>query len=126
MMSQRETGEPAQEQISPAYGSYEGSQEYPRQQEEISYQPPLEAASASYEQPLREGTAGKVYSPSFNKTLIHLLWFVVAMVALAVFAVICLIFVGGTAGWISFCAAGFVIMVIVATALGTASPEKAK
>ena len=95
-----------EERVAP-YGGYEGDQEYARQHDETSY-----------EQPLREGVGGKVYPPlGDNKNMLRLLWFVVAMVTLLAFAVICLIFVGGTAGWISFCAASLVILVIAGTAI---------
>ena len=74
----------------------------------------------SYEYPLREGPGGKVYPPlSDNKNMLRLVWFLVAMVALLAFAVVCLVIVGGTAGWISFCAASFTIMVIASTAIST-------
>ncbi len=107
MTPQREASEPMYEQASPTYGGYEGGQEYARQHEE-----------PAYEQPLREGLGGKVY-PELrdNKNMQRLLWFVVAMVALLAFAVVCLVFVGGTAGWISFVAASFTIMVITASAI---------
>ena len=72
------------------------------------------------EQPLREEPGGKVYPPlSDNKNMLRLLWFGVVMVALLVFAVICLVIVGGTTGWISFIAAAFTIMLIASTAIST-------
>ncbi len=73
----------------------------------------------SYEYPLREGPGEKVYPLSDNKNMLRLVWFLVAMVALLAFAVVCLVIVGGTAGWISFCAASFTIMVIASTAIST-------
>ena len=108
MMSQRETSESIiDEQANSTYGRYEGDQEYTRQHNETSY-----------EQPLREGLGGKVYAPlNDNKNMFRLLWFVVAMVALLAFVVVCLVIVGGTAGWISFCAASLTIMVIAGTAI---------
>jgi hypothetical protein len=51
--------------------------------------------------------------------MLRLIWFGVAMVALLAFAVICLVIVGGTSGWISFIAASFTIMVIASTAIST-------
>jgi hypothetical protein len=109
MIPQREASESIYEQASSPYGSYQGGQQDARQQEVISY-----------EQPLREGPAGKVYpSLSDNKNMLRLIWFVVAMVALLAFAFVCLVIVGGTAGWISFCAASFTIMVVASTAIST-------
>lgn len=76
------------------------------------------ASESRYEQPVREEPGGKGYPPvSDNKNMLHLLWFGVAMVALLAFAVICLVIVGGTPGWISFIAASFTIMVIASTAI---------
>jgi hypothetical protein len=109
MIPQKEAGELLHEQASPTYESYQGGQQDARQQDAIFY-----------EQPVREGPGGKVY-PSLpgNKNMLQLLWFVVAMVALLAFAVICLVVVGGTPGWISFLAAALTIMVIAATAIST-------
>ena len=79
-----------------------------------------EVSESIHEQPLREEPGGKVYPLlSDNKNMLRLLWFVVAMVALLAFAAICLVVVGGMAGWISFIAASFTIMVIASTALST-------
>lgn len=107
MIPQKEAGELQHEQTSPAYGSYQEGQQDGSQHGAIYY-----------EQPPREVPGGKVY-PSLlsNKTILQFLWFAVAMVALLAFAGICLIAVGGTAGWISFIVAAFVIMVIAATAV---------
>lgn len=82
--------------------------------------PQREASASRYEQPLREEPGGKAY-PELpdNKNMLRLLWFGVAMVALLAFAVICLVIVGGTAGWIIFLAASFTIMVIASTAIST-------
>jgi hypothetical protein len=89
-------------------------------EEEENMIPQREASETIYEQPLREEPEGKVYPPlRDNKNMLRLLWFVVAMVALLAFAVVCLVIVGGTAGWISFCAASFTIMVIASTAIST-------
>jgi hypothetical protein len=116
MIPQRESDGSVQEQVSPTYRNYEGNQEYMHQQDEIPYG-----------QSLGERSGEKVYSPlSDKKTMLRLLWFAVAMIALLLFAVICLILVGGTAGWISFVAASFTIMVIVTTALAGMPAEKTK
>jgi hypothetical protein len=54
---------------------------------------------------------------SNNANTLRLIWFGVAMVFLLAFAVICLVVVGGTPGWIHFIAASFTIMVIASTAI---------
>lgn len=80
--------------------------------------PQREASEPIYEQPTRRESVGNAYPPAGeNKNALRLLWFGVAMVSLLAFAVICLVFVGGTPGWISFIAASFTIMVIASTAI---------
>jgi hypothetical protein len=107
--------EPLDERASSTYGRYEGDQEYVHQREGIPYA-----------QPLREGLGEKVYLPTRDNTnLYRLLAFVIAMVTLLVFVVVCLVLVGGTAGWISFCAASFAILVIASTFISM-KPERAK
>jgi hypothetical protein len=92
MMPQMNANEPLDERANSTYGRYEGDQEHVRQREEIPYN-----------QPLREGMGEKVYVlPRDNTNLFRLLVFVIAMVTLLMFVVVCLVFVGGTAGWISF------------------------
>ncbi len=109
MIPQKEASELIHEHTGPTYESYQGGQQDARQYGAISY-----------EQPLREGPEGKVY-PELrdNKNMLRLLWFGVSMVALLAFAVVCLVIVGGTPGWISFCAASFTIMVIASTAISS-------
>jgi hypothetical protein len=105
MIPQKEASESIHEQASSTYGRYEGDQEYARQHDETSY-----------EQPLREGPGGKVYPPlSDNMFRQFLLVFVISMVVLFAFAVLCLVVVGGTGGWISFIAASFAILCIDST-----------
>ena len=107
MMPQKETGESIHEQAGPTYGGYEGDQAYARQHDE-----------PSYEQLLREGPVGKVYpEPPDNKNILRLIVFAIAMVTLLAFAVLCLVFVGGTGGWISFCAASLAIFIIAVVAI---------
>ncbi len=109
MMPQREASEPTHEQTDPTYRRYEGDQAFARQHYETSYK-----------QPLRGGSGEKVY-PSLslleNKNLLRLLVFVIAMVTLFAFGVLCLVFLGGTGGWISFCAASLAIFIIAAVAI---------
>ena len=110
MLPQREVSESIYEQTSSTYGKYEGDQEYARQHGETSY-----------EQPLREGPGGKVYPPpSYNMNMFYqfVIVFVLSMVALFAFAVLCLVVVGGTGGWIGFIAASFAILCIASTFIG--------
>jgi hypothetical protein len=105
MIPQREVSESIHEQASSTYGRYQGDQEYARQHDETSY-----------EQPLREGPGGKVYPPLSDRMFRQfLLVFVISMVTLFAFAVLCLVVVGGTPGWISFIAASFAILCIDST-----------
>ena len=107
MMPQRETGDAIHEQAETTYGGYEGNQMYGEQHYE-----------AAYEQPVRHGAAGKVYPiQADNKNLLRLITFFMAMVFLIVFAIICLLFVGGTGGWVSFAVAAFVIFVTAVVAI---------
>jgi hypothetical protein len=110
MIPQREASESLHEQTSSTYGRYEADQEYARQHGETSY-----------EQPLREGPEGKVYPPlrdNMNMFYQFVIVFVLSMVALFAFAVLCLVYVGGTGGWIGFIAASFAILCIASTFIG--------
>lgn len=89
-------------------------------EEENQMMPQSEVNELLHEQPMGEESVGKVYPPvTDNKNTLRLIWFGAAMVALLAFAIVCLVMVGGTAGWISFIAASFTIMVIVSTAIST-------
>ena len=116
MMPQRNTSESVNEQAnSTYYGSYEADPKYAGQGDELPY-----------EQPLREELGRNVYTPQRDNTnLFRLLVFVIAMVTLLAFVVVCLVLVGGTGGWISFCAASFAILVITSTFIGM-KPEGTK
>ena len=112
-MPQREAGESIYGQADPTYGGYEGDQNqqadqtYARQQ----FEPP-------YQSPPGEEMAGKLYVPANNnKNVLRLIAFGMAIVALILFAVICLIFVGGTGGWISFCAACLATFIMATVAI---------
>ena len=110
MLPQREASESIHEQASSTYGKYEGDQEYVRQHGETSY-----------EQSLREGPGGKVYPPpSYNINTFYqsVIVFVLSLVALFAFAVLCLVYVKGTGGWIGFIAASIVILSIASTIIG--------
>jgi hypothetical protein len=107
MMPQREANELPRDQAAPAYGHYEGDQAYTRQHNEAFYQQLLSATAAE-----------KVYVlPPDNKNVLRLVAFGMAMVTLIIFAVICLIIVGGSAGWISFCAASLSIFIVAVVAI---------
>lgn len=105
MMPQKEASDPIYEHADPTYGGYEGNQAYAHSPFETPYQQPL-------------GGAGKLYAPApDNKNVLRLVAMGMAMVTLIVFAVLCLIFVGGGGGWISFCAASLAIFIITVVAL---------
>jgi hypothetical protein len=109
MMPQSDEGESIREPAHATYGRYE---------EELPYARPPDGASD--EHLLKDEAGGKAYPPlSEKQNKLRLQWFAVAMVALLAFAVVCLVIVGGTAGWISFLAASFTIMVIASTAIST-------
>ncbi|GCE24177.1 hypothetical protein [Dictyobacter kobayashii] len=102
MMPQQEANEPSKAQAGADYGKYEGETAYSYQQ----FEPP-------YQQPLREESASKLYPPAPDNTnLFRLIAFGMTLVALIVCAMICLLMVGGTGGWISFCAACLTIFIV--------------
>ena len=108
MIPQREVNESLPEQASPTYGRYEGDQAYTRPH-----------SGTVYEQTFREIPEGKVYPPQSDHLFMQfVIVFVISMVALFAFAVLCLVFVGGTAGWIGFIAASFAILCIASTFVG--------
>jgi hypothetical protein len=104
MMPQEEASGSMHEQAGQTYGRYEGDK---GQHDETSY-----------EQLLREGPVGKVYpQPRDNKNILRLITFAIAMVTLMAFGVLCLVLVGGTAGWVSFCAASLAIFIVAVVAI---------
>jgi hypothetical protein len=110
MIPQREMNESIYEQPGSNYGGYERDQEYARQHDKTPY-----------EQMLREEREGKVYPPqrgSMNMFYQFVTVFVLSMVALFAFAVLCLVWVGGTGGWIGFIAVSFAILCIDSTFIG--------
>jgi hypothetical protein len=116
MIPQREVNESIHEQPGTNYGGYEGDQDYAHQHDQTSY-----------EQMLREGPEGKVYPPqSGNMNMFYqfVIVFVISMVALFAFAVLCLVWVGGTGGWIGFIAASFAILCIASTFIGMNTVKK--
>jgi len=116
MMPQGNASESLNEQASSTYGRYEGDLEYSRQRDE-----------APEAQLLRDGPREKVYlPPKDNTNVFRLLALMIAMVTLLVFVIVCLVFVGGTGGWISFCAASMAILVITSTFIGMPREGSAK
>jgi hypothetical protein len=108
MIPQSEVNETLREQANSTYGRYEGDNEYAR--------PHLETSN---EQTFREAPEGKVYPlQSDNMFTQFVIVFVLSVVALFAFAVLCLVFVGGTGGWIGFIAASFAILCIASTFVG--------
>jgi hypothetical protein len=107
MMPQREAGESIHEQIDLTYGGYEGDQAYAHQPHE-----------PSFERPLRDGLAGKVYPESRdNKNMLRLMMFLIAMAMILICAVLFIFFLGGTGGWISFVVAAGAIFLIAVIAI---------
>ena len=116
MIPQREVNESTHEQTGSMYGGYEGEHEYAPQHD-----------VTPYEQMLREEPEGKVYPPqrgSMNMFYQFVIVFVLSMVALFAFAVLCLVWVGGTGGWIGFIAASFAILCIASTFIGMNTVKK--
>jgi hypothetical protein len=105
MMPEKEVSEALHQQAGPAYGRYEGNQTSSARQH----------YETSYEQELREGLSGKVYPrPRDNTTILRLALPVISLGLLLLFGLLFVVVVGGTAGWISFAAACFVICCILA------------
>ena len=108
MMPQKEADESMSAQESASYGRYEADHNYNRQRFDTPYQP------LTREEPL-----GKVYAqPSTsNPNVLRLIALGMSLVALIALAVICLVFVGGTGGWISFCAASLALFIVAVVAI---------
>jgi hypothetical protein len=105
MMPQKEVNEAIHQQADPDYGRYEGTQTSSARQQ----------FETSYEQELREGPSGKVYPRTRDKTtILRLALPVISLALLVLFGLLFVVVVGGTAGWISFAAACFVICCILA------------
>jgi hypothetical protein len=105
MMPQKQNSEARQQQADPEYGRYEGNQ--------------TSSASLHYEtfseQEMRERSSGKVYPPRPDKMKIFRFAMpVIALGLLVLFGFLFVVVVGGTAGWVSFAAACFVLCCILA------------
>ena len=108
MTPQREASESVHGDADPTYGRYEGNQaSTARQQYETLF-----------EQELRAGPVGKVYPlPHDNKNILRFALAVISMFMLLLFGLLFVVFIGGTAGWISFAAASFAIFIIAAVGI---------
>ena len=100
MMPQKEVSQAIHQQADPDYGGYEGNQ-------------------TSYEQDVREGPSGKVYPlPRDNTNILSFALIVISLGLLLLFGFLFVVVVGGTAGWVSFTAACFVILCVLAYSWG--------
>lgn len=107
MMPQRETNESIYEHADPTYGRYEGNQASAHRFDERAEAPPLEDVRGE-----------KMYPVLHNhKNAFRLGMFVIAMVMLLLCAILCLVFIGGTGGWVSFIVAATVIFLITVVAI---------
>jgi hypothetical protein len=105
MMPQKEVNEALHQQADPDYGRYEGNQTSSARQH----------YETSYEQEVRGEPSGKVYPLPRDKTnILRFALPVIALGLLLLFGLLFVVVVGGTAGWISFVAACFVICCILA------------
>jgi hypothetical protein len=103
MMPQKEVSEAMHEQAGPAYGRYEGNQTSSAHQH----------YETSYEQELREGPSGKVYSlPRDNTNILRFALAVISLGLLLLFGLLFVVVIGGTTGWASFAVAGVAIIFI--------------
>ena len=102
MMPQREAADSMQEPVEASYGRYEGNQSSTRQQFETSY-----------DQSAQRDAAEKIYpSARDNKNLYRLLVFITAIVAIFLFAILAIFFIGGTGGWVSIIVVAFLIFLM--------------
>ncbi len=103
MMPQKEVSEAIHQQADPDYGRYEGTQTSSARQH----------YETSYEQDLREGPSGKVYSlPRDNTNILRFALAVIALGLILLFGLLFVVVVGGTIGGGSFAAACFAILII--------------
>jgi hypothetical protein len=92
MMPQMEPQESEREHST--YVGYEGEQDYARQQ--------------SY-----NSTPGKIYAqPRDNKNMLRFLITIISILLIFPFALLFMVFIGGTAGWIGFSVACFTLFLI--------------
>jgi len=130
MMPQMESNQPTSEHSGSTYGRYEGSQQYaqPEYEEPRGRSPQnpalddnfVEAVAQRMVQHLaQQGTTGKIYAPSqiHDKNVLRIIVASLAMLMLASFAILLVFVVGGTGGWISFCAACLAVLTIAGLAI---------
>jgi hypothetical protein len=120
---------PEQERSSSTYGRYEEHQAYTQQQYETPYGQPqkgeavdgdfVEAVADRIVQRLRQETAGKVYPQprQLDKNILRMGMAVISMLMLVFFALLFVIVVGGTSGWISFAIGSFIVFLIAVVAI---------
>ena len=106
MMQQGAIG-PTQDHVDSTYGGYEGEQAY-------AYH---SFASPDQGQQREEGVGKLNPSKQDNKNKHILTAFAMALGTLLILAVLCVVFVGGTGGWISFCAASLAIFIMTAVVI---------
>ncbi len=103
MMPQKEVNEAIHQQADPEYGRYEGNQTSSARQR----------YETSYEQDVREGPSGKVYSlPRDNTNILRFALAVISLGLILLFGLLFVFVVGGTVGGGSFAAACFAILII--------------
>ena len=129
---------PQHEQTDSTYGRYEEHQAYTQQRYEPPYEHTpkgetldddfVEAVSERIVQRLRQETAGKVYPQpkQLDKNILSMVIAAISMLMLVFFALLFVIVVGGSTGWISFAIASFVVCLIAAFTIAAVAVDKAK
>ena len=105
-MMQQGANDPVHNHVDSTYGGYEGDSTYTYQQVETP------------QGHQREESVGKLHPSKPNNKNTHILTaFAMALGTLLMLAVLCVVFVGGTGGWISFCAASLAIFIMTAVVI---------
>ena len=106
-MQQQGANDPVPNHVDSTYGGYEGDSTYAYQ----SFASPDRGQQ-------REEAVGKLYPFKQDNKNKHILTaFAMALGTLLMLAVLCVVFVGGTGGWISFCAASLAIFIMTAVVI---------
>lgn len=101
MMPQEEISSAQHQQANSDYGRYAGNQ--------------TSSTRQHYSPDLREEPSGKIYpQPRDNAKIFQLVLPLICLAFLLLFGLLFVVIVGGTAGWISFAAACFVIACVLA------------
>jgi hypothetical protein len=104
-MLQKEGYSVMQQHADHDYGRYEGNETSSTRQYN----------QTPYEQDMKEGLSGKVYPlPSDRMKFFRLALPVISLVLLVLFALLFVVVIGGTTGWVSFVAVCFVLCCILA------------